>query len=136
MDNVTRNGKHYFTYGVKRDCTSIESFLKYIQEMNREQNKSIQVYLCGAPKLLGLSDAFINTRLKKISKKYSNVSYVENIPKKVLYKIDDGRIIIDLHYDENEYLKFNNKIIDTINNNYVINELFIKIDRKLYLLNK
>ena len=136
LDNVTRGGKHYLTYGIKRDCVSIESFLKYIQEYNRSNNTNIQVYLCGVPSILKASDIFINTRLKNISKKYANVVYVENIPKKLLYKKEDGSLVFDLHYDELEYLKINNKIIETINENYLITNMLINIDRGLYTLNK
>lgn len=136
LDNITRGGKHFLTYGIKRDCTSIESFLKYIQEINREQNKNIQVYLCGAPKLLGLSDTFINPKLKKISQNYANVTYVENFPKKFLYRLEEGKITPDLHYDDVEYLILNYMIIKEINDNYLINKIFIDIDRKLYLINK
>lgn len=135
LDNVTRGGKHFFTYGVKRDCTSIEAFLKYIQELNRKQNKGIQVYLCGAPKLLGLSDLFMNTRLKKIAKNYANVVYVENIPKKLIYKKEDGSITFDLHYNIKEYLELNDKIIGTINDNYTKTRVIIELDKKLYELN-
>ena len=136
LDNVTRGGKHYLTYGVKRDCVSIEAFLKYVQEYNRSNNANIQVYLCGVPDILKASNLFINTRLKDISKKYANVVYVENIPKKLLYKKEDGSVIPDLHYDEVEYLSFNNKIIQTINENYLITNMLINIDRGLYTLNK
>ena len=135
LDNVTRGGKHYLTHGIKRDCVSIEAFLKYIQEYNRHNNTNIQVYLCGAPSILKASDIFINNKLKDISKKYANVVYVENIPKKLLYKKEDGSLIPDLHYDELEYLNFNNKIIETINKNYLITNMLINIDRGLYILN-
>lgn len=135
LDNVTRGGKHFLTYGVKRDCVSIEAFLKYIQEYNRYTKSIVQVYLCGAPSLLKASDIFINTKLKVIAEKYANVTYVENIPKKLFYKKADGGTTFDLHYDEAEYLTFNNRIIESINNNYIINKILIKIDRKLYTLN-
>lgn len=135
LDNVTRGGRHILTYGIKRDCMSIEATLKYIQEINRYKDKKIQVYLCGAPKLLGLSDAFINTRLKKISEKYANVTYVPNISRKLLYKKEDGGITPDLHYDEKEYLIFNNRIIETIIENYILSEVCIEIDKCLYEIN-
>ena len=135
LDNVTRGGKHFLTYGIKRDCVSIESFLKYIQEYNRCNNKTIQVYLCGAPSILKASDIFINLRLEVLATNYANVTYVENIPKKLLYKKESGGIIPDTHYDEIEYLELNNKILESINENYLINEILIKIDNQLYFLN-
>ena len=136
LDNVTRGGKHYLTYGIKRDCTSIEAFLKYIQEYNRCYGTEIQVYLCGVPSLLKASDIFMNTRLKDISTKYANVTYVENIPKKLLYKKETGGITPDTHYDEVEYLELNSKIIETISDNYSSNQVLIILDRILYILNK
>ena len=135
LDNVTRGGKHYLTYGIKRDCVSIEAFLKYIQEQNRSNGTNIQVYLCGAPSILKASDLFINTKLKEISKKYANVVYVENISKKLLYKKENGIITPDTHYDEIEYLDLNNKILEVIRQNYLITNMLINIDRGIYTLN-
>ena len=137
LDNITRHGNHYFTYGIKRDCNSIESFLKYVQTINREKNKNIQVFLCGAPKLLGITDIHIsiNPRLKSIAKKYANVSYVDNFDKKLLYKKPNNKLTPDLHYDEDEYLILNNKIIKTIGEQYLIKLIMIKIDRSLYKIN-
>lgn len=136
LDNVTRGGKHFLTYGIKRDCISIEAFLKYIQEYNRQNNDAnIQVYLCGAPSILKVSDIFINTRLKDISSKYANVTYVENIPKKLIYAKDNGEKTLDTHYDEVEYLALNNKILESINDNYLLNKITIEIDRQLYKIN-
>lgn len=135
LDNVTRGGKHFLTHGIKRDCVSIEAFLKYIQEYNRTKGTNIQVYLCGAPSIVKASDIFINTRLKDISKKYANVVYVENIPKKLFYKKENGSITPDTHYDEIEYLMLNNKIIETINEKYLITNMLINIDRELFILN-
>lgn len=134
LDNVTRSGKHCLTYGVKRDCVSIEAFLKYIQEQNRIKGTNVQVYLCGVPSILKASDIFMNTRLKEISKKYANVVYVENVPKKTLYK-KDNFITPDTHYDEVEYLSLNNKILETIRDNYLITNMLINIDRGIYALN-
>ncbi|MBR6689878.1 MAG: hypothetical protein IKL65_00935 [Bacilli bacterium] len=134
LDNITRGGKHYFTHGIKRDCVNIEAFLKYIQEQNRSKGTNVQVYLCGAPSILKASDLFINTRLKNISEKYANVVYVENIPKKTLYR-KENFITPDTHYNEIEYLNLNNKILEKINENYLITNMLINIDRGIYTLN-
>ena len=135
LDNITRGGKHYLTHGIKRDCTSIEAFLKYIQEYNRYYCTNVQVYLCGAPSILKASDVFINTRLKALAKNYANVTYVENIPKKLLYKTENGGITPDTHYDEIEYLELNSKILETINQNYLFKKMLIWMDREFYQLN-
>lgn len=150
LDNVTRGGKirNKLVYGVKRDLKSLEAILKYIHNQNRISGKNTQVYLCGAPNWLGihLTD-ILNRKLKQIAKEYANVTYVDSVPSKFFYKkIKDDEItdaslaqsmlssipLPDPHYDEGEYLKFNNNIIEAINNNYVLKQALINIDRNLY----
>ncbi len=43
---------------------------------------------------------------------------------------------VDIHYDEEEYLKFNNNIMETIKENYEINNSMISIDRQMYEFNR
>lgn len=43
--------------------------------------------------------------------------------------------MIDVHYDEIEYLKFNNNIVEAMVNNYLISKSMINMDRKLFSLN-
>lgn len=152
LDNVTRNGKlsQKLTYGVKRDIHGLEATLKYIQSSNRNNNTNTQVYICGAPNYLGLGISnIINNKLKRIAQEYANASYVEPVKSKLLYKqynldritnLDEAQSFIkkflcikpDPHYDEMEYLKFNNNIIEAINNNYSINKSMINVDRDLF----
>ena len=40
----------------------------------------------------------------------------------------------DIHYDEIEYLKFNNNIIASINDNYQVLRAMVKVDRNLFSL--
>ena len=151
LDGVTRNGKlsQMVTYGLKRDTTSLEATLKYIQEMNRENGTNVQVYLCGAPNFLGLRiTEIINYRLKKIAKQYANVVYIEPIISKFLYpnyeankeELNIFKKIIslrpDIHYDEIEYLKLNHKIIKSITENYNITKALIETDRELFQFGK
>lgn len=146
LDSVTRNGKlsQMLTYGLKRDTTSLEATLKYIQEVNRENGTNVQVYLCGAPNFLGLRiTEIINYRLKKIAKQYANVVYVEPIISKFFYpnmeankeKLTTLKKILslrpDIHYDEIEYLKLNHQIIKSIIENYSITKALIETDREL-----
>ena len=42
---------------------------------------------------------------------------------------------VDIHYDEEEYLNFNNNIMEKIKENYEINNSMISIDRQMYELN-
>lgn len=150
LDNVSRNGKlsHKLTYGIKMDLISLEATLKYIQNSNRRFNTNTQVFLCGAPNFLGLNiSEFINAKLRKIANKYANVTYVEPIKSKCIYKkyVSESTnneqksflnkinfLGLDIHYNETEYLRFINNIIDTINKNYLINQAMINIDRNFY----
>ncbi len=150
LDNVSRNGKlsHRLTYGIKMDLVSLEATLKYIQNSNRKSNTNTQIFLGGAPNFLGLNiSEFINAKLRKIANKYANVTYVEPIKSKCFYPKYTPNIKnteqksflakinflgVDIHYDEEEYLRFNNNIIDTINKNYLINKAMINIDRDFY----
>ena len=141
--------------GVNRDTTSFEAVLKYIQEQNRQYNSNTQVYVCGAPNFLGLRvSELINNKIKKISKNYANVSYVEPVKSKFFYKpletaefTEETELTklqqffkkhgrqVDIHYDEEEYIEFNNNIMKTIKENYLIVNSLINIDRDMYKLN-
>lgn len=134
LDNVTRNGKHKLTTGIKRDSISIEATLKDIQISNRFNRTNTQVYLCGAPRILNtpVTDIFINSRLKKIASNYANVTYVPPIPRKVLYHSPEYGISPDTHYDEEEYIVLLNQIIQSITTNYLQKKAMIDIDRDFF----
>lgn len=158
LDNVTRNGKlqHKLTYGINRDTYGLEAILKLVQTNNRLNGTNTQVYVCGAPNFLGLRiSEIINIKLKNIVKKYANAVYVEPVKSKFFYKsfvdekvMTDDKIELsqfqnlfnkfvfqpDVHYDEIEYLKLNNSIVQAINDNYLITRSMIDIDRELYKL--
>lgn len=155
LDAATRNGKltQQLMSGVNRDTVGLESVLKYIQTNNRTNYGNTQVYICGVPNFLGLGiSELINRKLKKIAKNYANVSYVEPVKSKFFYKpLEDFNekfelsmlqtifkeyiYQTDIHYDEKEYLKFNNNIMKTIRDNYEVNNSMIDIDRKMCDLN-
>lgn len=153
LDNATRQGKIHeiLTYGINRDTRALEATLKVIQSNNRIKNSNTQVYICGAPNLLGLKiTEIINMKLKKIAKKYANVVYVEPVKSKLLYKNVDANekmdlsdiqsifkkylLLPDVHYDEEEYIKLNNNIIESISENYLVTQAMIEIDRSFYTL--
>ena len=157
LDAATRNGNltQQLMAGVNRDTTSFEAVLKYIQEQNRQYNSNTQVYVCGAPNFLGLRvSELINNKIKKISKNYANVSYVEPVKSKFFYKpletaefTEETELTklqqffkkhgrqVDIHSDEEEYIEFNNNIMKTIKENYLIVNSLINIDRDMYKLN-
>ena len=151
LDNITRNGKihHMLTYGIHRDTIGLEATLKFILANNRKNNSNTQVYICGAPDFLGLKiSEIINVRLKKIANQYPNTVYVKPVKSKFFYKpIDNFNQVdfnqfhtifkryfrqLDIHYDEYEYLKLNNHIIQSIQEQYLITNCMIQIDRSLY----
>ena len=140
LDNITRNGKisQMLMYGVKRDLTSLSAILKFIQSSNRIDGSNTQIYLCGAPNFLGLNiSSLINRRLKKLADQYANVTYVDPVKSKFIYKkYNDGGYGVDIHYDEEEYLKLNNHIIESIIDNYQLNKSLIYVDRTLYRYSK
>ena len=151
LDALTRNGSlgQQLMYGVRRDLKSLEATLKVIQTNNRLKKSNTQVYLCGAPNYLGTRiSELINHKLKKLTKEYSNVVYVEPVKAKMLYdklKTDEYFELskfkrhlkgVDFHYDELEYAKLNNNILETIYENYLTTKSLISIDRNLYDFNK
>lgn len=138
LDNVTRNGNisQMLTYGINRDIRSLEAILKYIQSSNRMNNTNTQIYICGAPNFLGLNiSSLINNKLKKVVKQYANAFYVEPVKSKFFYRnIATGKLGVDIHYDEGEYDRLNNNILEAILNNYEINKVMIDSDREFYKL--
>ena len=150
LDGITRKGflSQKIMYGINRDLTSIESSIKVIQTNNRLNNSNTQIYLCGVPNYWGLNvSEIINHKLKKLASKYANVVYVEPVKAKLFYKKlkSDEYFELprykrrikssDLHYDEKEYLKLNNNIIESIYNNYSITKALINLDRNMYKFN-
>ena len=152
LDGITRGGSLYqqMFYGVNKDTRSLEAILEKIQTNNRKKGTNTQVYLCGAPNFLGIGmSELINMKLKRIADKYANVVYVEPIKSKFFYKrpkneeIDRKEMLvekvlgeIDIHYDEEEYIAFNNNIMESIINNYQSTKSMINIDRKFYEFSK
>lgn len=133
LDNITRNGKHKLTYGIKKDQIGLESTLKLIQDRNRKSHTNTQVYLCGAPDFLGIHiSEFINRRLKKVAKKYANAVYVKPVETKLFYdSLNQTGKKVDIHYDEEEYLEMLNHIFESISENYEFLKAKINLDRSL-----
>lgn len=92
------------------------------------------------------------SKIKKIAKNYANTVYVKPIKSKFFYKeyVDDDEKNIeksqsflkrhlpscDIHYDEKEYIAFNNAIIKNITESYLATQSLNNINRKLYYLSK
>ena len=157
LDNISRGSivKGLTLKGFKRDFSSLEAILKYINTKNRYDNTNTQIYICGVPNFLGINiSEIINKNLKKIANKFPNAIYIEPVKSKLFYhelnlneiennevknlkkKIKDMLLKIDIHYDEMEYLKLNTKIISSIQDNYILIDSLIKLDRFFYKFNQ
>ena len=126
-----------FLFEKRDDFNRLSSILDYFQMMNRINGSTTQIYLCGVPDVLGLHfSEIINASLKSLSKRYANVCYVSPVCSKLFY-LDrvSNRIKMDVHYDEEEYLKLNYHIIVSIYENYAFRQKLILLDRELYRLN-
>lgn len=127
LDNLTRHGKHLNLYGFFRDFKSMEAILKTIYLIN----PNTQVYICGIPNLGKINAVyFLNQQIKKICSNYPNCVYVSPIPQNFIYK-KNGKILVDIHYNNEEYLQLNNNIIESITGNYEQVRLFVELDRRL-----
>lgn len=131
LDILSRNGRIIPFKGIINDVRKIDAFLNYIQELNRNENSNIQIYLCGIPKYLNKNWKFFNRHLENLAKQYANVAYVKPIYANIFYKID-GKIKFDIHFNEEGYNRFINSILDTIINNFELTNFKITIDRLLF----
>lgn len=144
LDNWTRGGEHTPLAGMERDRAYIRSILTAINEHNRASGTHTQVYLCGAPRILGgspeflqglyerfglgLTNWFMNNPIKKITREFPNVTYVPNFSRKAFYYTDD-EFKYDIHYDEDEYLRLLNMVEQSVIHNYEQNSYLIYLDR-------
>lgn len=123
LDNITRGGKKDLN-GFNRDLISLEAILKYIYL----KAPNTQVYVCGVPNIAKINIVgFINRKIKEICAHYSNAVYVSPVPQSIIYK-RDGKIVLDVHYNEEEYLKLNTSIISSIVENYGFVRILTEID--------
>jgi hypothetical protein len=125
LDNGLRNGKHINFKGmfkkINKDIRDIEANLKAYYIIN----PNCQVYLCGIVKPFHINFAFhYNNKLKEITKRIPNVTYVEPAPVHVLQN-KEGKLAIDIHpnEDKGEYSYINCSIITSIVDNYVSNQV-------------
>ena len=137
LDVVTRHGSlsiPSMLNAIDRDACGICSILELIQNNNRKNASNTQIYLCGAPRIMNtaITDIFINSKIKKVGKEYSNVTYVPSFPRQAFYKTSSGNIIPDLHYNQAEYYHFLKEIENKIIDNYLVRDLMIDLDRLLY----
>lgn len=132
LDNITRQGRHKITGGIKKDTRYIEAVLGTIQLNNRENYANTQVYLCGAPRIINTpaTSIFINRHLKDMSKRYANVVYVPSFSRNIVYHSNNFPIPLpDPHYNEEEYLHLLNMTEEKMIENYQPTDYTIKIDR-------
>lgn len=137
LDIVTRHGSLSIPnlFGsVDRDMYGINAILELIQNNNRNTSSNTQIYLCGAPRVVNtaITDLFMNSKIKKVGSRFSNVTYVPSFPRQAFYKTPSGCIIPDLHYNQAEYYHFLAEIENKIIDNYFIRDLMIDLDRILF----
>ena len=137
LDVVTRHGSLTIPdmiSSVNRDIYGINSILELIQNNNRKNGTNIQIYLCGAPRIMNtlITDIFMNAKIKKTGYQYANVTYVPSFPRQAFYKNLNGSIIPDPHYNHAEYYHFLSEVEHKIIDNYLIRDLMIDLDRALF----
>lgn len=138
LDNVTRNGCHKLTYGIKKDIGAIDSFMEEITLLN-ERDISMnptQVYLCGAPEYDIPVSEFINTKLRTISKRHPHVTYIKPVKCHLIQKGDNNKLGVDFHYSKQGYFTLNYKIMFSILNHYVVSKSVIHTANKMREENK
>ncbi len=118
LDDVTRNGEKSLK-GFKEDLESLNSFLETIYLTD----PYTQIYVCGMP-YVGNTDVTIkiigtiNEMIRETCSKYSNCVFVQSVGQNALYKYD-GRYVIDIHYNKEEYLYLLANIFNAFCHKYV-----------------
>ncbi len=123
---IDHNMKKAFL-GMSMDALFMDQVLHFIERKNMERQSFTQVYLCGAPNFLGCQLVHIlNSKIQRNARFYSNTTYVKPVASRCFYrKYQDDKnskgfsVAPDLHYNEEEYLKMNLHIIESIQQNYV-----------------
>lgn len=125
LDILTRKGNIFNAFkAFERDLDNFKAFIKYVYLVN----PSTQVYVCGIPNILGIGlFRKINKKAKKECFNYPNVTYVDSVRTKFFYS-KEGKKYIDIHYDDEEYVKMNINVFKSISDNYIKNNLFIEFD--------
>ncbi len=141
LDALTRRGTlgQQAYHGVNKDMASVNAILESIEINNRNNDGNAQVYLSGVPNLLGIHviSNLINYKIRRIAKQFANVVYLSPTVSRMFNRRVDKEgneafgFAIDVHYNENEYLKFNIKILKSIMKNYVKLKSLIKLDREI-----
>lgn len=115
LDNWTRKGRHKGLHGFGRDFENLNSFLQAVYL----KSPYTQVYVCGIPHLGNLKTIYaLNNKMRKICKKYSNCVFIESVSQNFAYKHND-KTVVDIHYNQDEYLHLLEKVFGAIVNNYV-----------------
>lgn len=121
-------------HSFERDIYGINAILELIELNNRKHNSNTQVYLCGAPKIFNtpLTGIFMNSKIKRVGLGFPNVTYVPSFPRQALYRIKNGRLFPDPHYNQAEYYHFLAEIEKKIIDNFFIRDIMIDLDRRLF----
>lgn len=129
LDNWSRKGPFRHTGVIKLGTFKIDEKDMYASlKKIYDDNPNTQVYLCGMPNITGINLVDIeNKKLKKLCKEFPNCVYVAPSPQHFLYS-KDGKIFVDIHYNDEEYLDLNKNIMKAIVNNFDFLKSFVKFD--------
>lgn len=129
LDNFTRGGAHKNLYGFYRDLESMENFLFTVKTLYPDT----QIYICGIPHIFHLrklTDFAVNKNIMEMCLKYPNCVYVDSAMQKGRY-FSDGKFVVDIHYNQEEYLDLLSNVYSAIGNNYVPVKALCELDAVL-----
>ncbi len=113
-----------------RDTHNLFGILKTIYDNNKNNGSRTQVLVCGMPNLLGLKITdILNHKMKKVSKYFPNVTYVNpQFCKYLVYNYNNKKYVLDPHYNPEEYTRFTTKIMNTLTENFVNKQSLMELD--------
>ena len=127
LDDIDRKGPINLK-GFERDFANMGTLLNYVYF----NNPTTQVYVVGIPYLFNKDVVFFyNKRIQEICSQYINVTYVTPAPAHVFYN-KNGKLVVDIHHNQSEYLNLNHNIMASINDNYIQNMMKTEIEEYLY----
>lgn len=131
LDKGSRGGLPFVLKGFSDDSKALYAFLSNVFK----DNPDAQVYVCGMPcnkKIINekkINIAFINNKiLASICRMFPNCVYVEPVAEHLFYT-KDGRIFADVHYNREEYLRLNEKIMQAIADDYDLVKCLVVFDK-------
>lgn len=131
-----KKGFRNFAAAFSNDLRGYECILKLIEYENR-RGANVQVYFGGFQNYFGVRlGEIVNFELKKISKRYVNVTYVNPILTNPFFKTGKYKISFDVHLRDAEHIKLGCEFMNKMVDNFVLRDVLISVDRVLYNLHQ